>query len=108
MNRNTSFIVRMTKDEMQNLDKRVRKTGMSREGYVRTLCKNKVPVEVPPADYFALIREVRALGNNMRQLAHKANATGMLDAPEYRRHADEITALADKLTAVCVPKDVSG
>jgi hypothetical protein len=108
MNRNLEIKVRFTRDELTALDKRVRKTGMSREGYVRTLCKNKLPVEVPPADYFSLVREVRTLGNNMRQIAHKANATGMLDAPDYRRHADEITALADKLTAVCVPKEVSG
>jgi hypothetical protein len=42
----------------------------------------------------------------MRQIAHKANVIGMLDAPGYRRHADEIMVLADKLTAVCVPKEV--
>ena len=53
----------MTKDELQALDKKVKRTGMSREGYVRTLCNNKTPVELPPADYHALVREVRMLGN---------------------------------------------
>lgn len=104
MNRKQSFIVRMTKEELASLDKKVKKTGMSREGYVRTLCNNKTPVEIPPADYYALVREVRALGNNLHQIAHKANALGLLDVPEFRRHAEHITAVADKLTAVCLPR----
>ena len=104
MNRKQAFIVRMTKEELASLDKKVKKTGMSREGYVRTLCNNKSPVEIPPADYYALVREVRALGNNLHQIAHKANALGLLDVLEFRRHAEHITAVADKLTAVCLPR----
>ncbi len=104
MHRNQAFIIRMTKDELQTLDKKVKKTGLSREGYVRTLCNNKTPVELPPADYHALIREVRVLGNNLHQIAYKANSMGLLDAPEYKRHADHITAVADKLTTVCLPR----
>lgn len=104
MNRKQSFIVRMTKDELHALDKKVKKTGMSREGYVRTLCTGKTPVEIPPADYYTLLREVRALGNNLHQIAYKANALGLLDVPEFRRHAEHITAVADKMTAVCLPR----
>ncbi|MGL4668668.1 MAG: plasmid mobilization protein [Saezia sp.] len=48
MHRKQSFIVRMTKEELASLDKKVKKTGMSREGYIRTLCNNKTPVEIPP------------------------------------------------------------
>jgi hypothetical protein len=106
MNHRTSEIkVRFTRDELSALDKKVKRTSMSREGYVRTLCNNKTPVEIPPADYYALIREVRMLGNNLHQIAAKANALGFLDAPEYRRHADAITAVADKLTTVCLPRE---
>ncbi|OGO91737.1 MAG: hypothetical protein A2Y17_13325 [Clostridiales bacterium GWF2_38_85] len=105
MNRTQSFIVRMTKDELQTLDKKVKRTGMSREHYVRTLCNNKTPVELPPADYYALVREVRALGNNIHQISAKANAQGLLDAPMFKRHADTITAVADKLTMVCLPRN---
>jgi len=105
MHRTQSFIVRMTPDELKALDKKVKRTKMSREAYVRTLCNNKTPVEIPPADYHALIREVRALGNNLHQIAYKANSMGLLDAPEYRRNADMITAVADKLTLVCLPRE---
>jgi hypothetical protein len=102
--RNLEIKVRFTRDELSTLDKKVKKTGMSREGYVRTICNNKTPVEIPPADYYTLLREVRALGNNLHQSSYKANALGFLDAPEFRRHADRITEVADKLTAVCLPR----
>ena len=105
MNRNKSFIVRMTNKEITSLDKKVKRTKMSREQYVRTLCNNKIPVEIPPADYYSLIREVRALGNSMNQIAYKANSMGLLDAPLYRHNADLIIETADKLATVCLPKD---
>jgi len=105
MNRTYEIKVRFNKEELQSLYKKVEKTGMSREQYIRTLCKNKVPVEIPPIDYFSLIREVRELGNNMYQIAYKVNSMGLLDTPFYRQNAETITELADKLTAVCLPID---
>ena len=105
MHRTNQFIVRMTKDELQTLDKKVKRAGMSREGYVRTLCNNKTPVALPPVDYQALVREVRMLGSNLHQIAAKANALGLLDVPMFKRHANTITAVADKLTTVCLQRD---
>jgi len=103
--RNCEIKVRFAKHELSALDKKVKKTGMSREGYVRTILNDKLPVELPPAPYYDLMREVHALGNNMHQLAYRANAIGLLDAPEYRRNADKVSQLADKLALVCLPRD---
>lgn len=94
----------MTKEELNSLDKKVKQTGMQREGYICTLCNNKTPVAIPPTDYFALVREVRAIGNTLYEIYYKASALGVLDEAEYRRHAEHITAVADKLTAVCLPR----
>ena len=102
MKRTLSFVVRMSRNELQELDKKVRKTGMSREGYIRSIAENMRPVEIPPAPYYDLLRELRAVGNNMNQLAYKAHSLGFVDAPMYR-NADVMIALADKMTAVCLP-----
>lgn len=78
----------MTKDELNHLLEQVNKqqptkvaeelnqklyermkTGLSREAYIRTVLAGKVPVEIPPAPYYELMREVHALGNSMNQLA---------------------------------------
>jgi len=64
----------------------------------------KPPVEIPPLLYFDLIREIRAVGNNLNQIAYKANSLGFIDAPSYRKNADAVITLADKLTAVCLPR----
>ena len=95
--------VRLSRWELQELDRKVKKTGMSREGFIRTLLMNKVPVALPPAPYFDLIKEVRILGNHMRQIAYRAHALHSSDAPMHRENADKVTALADRLTAVCLP-----
>jgi len=104
MIRNCEFKIRMTRDELATLDKKVRKTSMSREGYARTVLNGKTPVQLPTADYYALIREVRALGNIMYQIAYKVNTTGLCDALMYKQNAALVTALADKLTTVCLPR----
>ena len=105
--RNCEIKVRLSKCELQALSKKVKKTGMSRETYVRTLLENKIPVEIPPAPYYDLMREVHALGNNMHQLAYRAHALGMIDATAYRRNADKVSRLADRLALVCLPKQES-
>jgi hypothetical protein len=94
MQRKCEIKIRFSENELQSLDKKVAKTGMSREGYARCVLSGKTPVEIPPADYFALLREVRALGNNMNQVAYKANSMGLLDAPMYRR-----------ITTIRLPRD---
>lgn len=105
MKRTCEIKVRFTKNELQELDKKVKKTGLSREGYVRLILQNKIPVALPPADYFDLAREVRALGNNINQIAQRAHSLGFIDAPKYRTDAEKIFALADKMTTVCLPQN---
>ncbi|MCC8123224.1 MAG: plasmid mobilization relaxosome protein MobC [Oscillospiraceae bacterium] len=104
MERNRKFLVRLSDKEMEDLDRCVKKTGMSREGYIRCLLKDKRPVEIPPAPYYDLMREVHALGNNMNQIAHRAHALGMIDAPVYQRNAKKVGELGDRLALVTLPK----
>lgn len=103
--RNCEIKVRLSRSELQALDKKVKKTGMSREGYVRCLLRDKLPVEIPPAPYYDLVREIRALGNNMNQIAYKVHALGYVNHQEYREHANKVIALADTIASVCLPRD---
>jgi len=104
MERNREIKIRLSEKELRELNKKVSKTSMSREGYCRLVINGKTPVEIPPAPYFDLIREVRMLGNSMNQIAYKANALGFIDAPYYRKSADAVITLADKLMTVCLPR----
>jgi hypothetical protein len=107
-NRNVRYQLFLDDDEFRKLAAHAQKCKMSQSSFLRHLINNKTPVELPPADYHALVREVRMLGNNLNQIAAKANAQGLLDVPLFKRHADTITAVADKLTMVCLPRDNLG
>ena len=54
--------VRFTEDDLADLDNQVRRVGASSRGaYIRSLIKGVRPVELPPADYVALIDELAKL-----------------------------------------------
>jgi len=48
------------------------------------------PKEAPPQDYYAMMREVHAIGNKLNQLAHRANCTGEMDATNIEAAITEI------------------
>ena len=87
--RNCRVEIYFSKDELENLTKKVRKTNLSREGYCRRVLNTSEVKEAPPADVPMLIREVRRVGYNIDQLLKLANAKGLLDVPQLRK------ALAD-------------
>ena len=51
-NRNIEIKVRLNRKEMEVLDKRVKKSRLSREGYLRHLINGSIPREAPPPDYY--------------------------------------------------------
>jgi hypothetical protein len=64
-----------------------------------------VPKEKPGADFFALMRELHAIGNRMNQIAAKANALGIIDATLYANNALELRETTQKIyEAVMLPE----
>lgn len=104
MHRNIEIKIRLTAEEVLRLNHNAKSTGRSRESYIRALITGTNPVQLPPMEYYAAIRELRAIGNNLHQIAYKANAIGLIDAPAYRRNAEYIVAAADKLLAATAPR----
>lgn len=88
-NRTHQILFRLNEKEYLKLEKNVKKTGLKREAYIRSVLSNAVPREAPPADYYELICEVRRTGANINQLLKVANSIGILDVPKIR------TALED-------------
>lgn len=52
------------------------------EPYVRKLIMGFEVKARPPNEYAQLIKEVNAIGNNINQIAHIANATGTISQTE--------------------------
>ena len=42
----------------------------------------------PTKDFYDVMRELSAIGNNINQLAAKANTLGFVDAPQLKKEAE--------------------
>jgi len=102
--RNIQVMLHLDSKEYQSLIKKVKKTGLSRETYLRQLITGYAPKELPPPDYHAMMRELNAIGNSINQIAARANATGFFLAEDYARYMDEFRRVAlDIQRAVTLP-----
>lgn len=75
--------VRLAADEMAYLNQLVAASGLSRETYLRMVISGVVPKEAPPPDFWAMMRELHAIGNNLNQIAMNAHVLNAIDAKHY-------------------------
>ena len=74
--------------EAQDLQKKSKKTCLSEAALVRLLVKGYEPRERPDERFYATMRELSAIGNNIHQLSTKANALNFIDAPMLAKEAE--------------------
>lgn len=82
-NRNNEIKVRLYKEEMEKLNKRAKKCGLSREAYVRMLINGCIPREAPNQEFYSMTRELYRIGNSMNQVARKAHIFNSIDVQRY-------------------------
>ena len=68
--------------EHENLCRLCKETTLKRGRLIRLLLEGYVPPQAPPVDYKKLIREVRAVGNNINQILFYVNTNGILNVPD--------------------------
>ena len=73
----------LTEDEYNTLKKKVEKTGLSMQAYLRKMVNEVQPKSLPPMEFFDILTELRRIGINMNQIAIKANKIGFVDTKEY-------------------------
>lgn len=99
----------LNETESQCLHDNAQRTGLSKENYLRSLINGCTPKELPPIDYYDMIRELRAIGGNINQLAAKANTTGYLDGTAFEHEAAHLRKAILKIhEAVTLPEKRSG
>ena len=86
--RNIQKIVRFSRDEAQDLQKKAKKACLSEAGLIRLLLRGYEPREQPDERFYDVMRELSSIGNNINQLADKANALGFVDAPQLKKEAE--------------------
>lgn len=76
LKRQKQLTVRFTDEEYAALKGKADIAGMKMEPFVRQLVEGCTIKPRPPDSYVRLSQQVAAVGNNLNQLAHIANATG--------------------------------
>ena len=103
--RNVAILFRLNRKEAEILDKKVKKSGLSREAYLRHLISGVVPRDAPPPDYYSMMRELHRIGNNLSQIAQKAHTLNVLDVQRYDRDMRMFEDTVKKITeAVILPE----
>ena len=103
--RNVHVQLWLDRKEAEVLQKKVKRSGLSREAYLRHLISGVVPREAPSPDYFSMMRELHGIGNNLNQIAQKAHTLNVMDVQRYddacRKLEEAICAITE---AVILPE----
>ena len=103
--RNVHIQFWLDKKEAEVFNKRVKRSGLSREAYLRHLINGLVPRDAPPPDYFSMMRELHGIGNNLNQIEQKAHTLNVVDAQRYDTAVRQFEAAVKKITeAVVLPQ----
>ena len=95
----------LDKKEAEAFNKKVKRSGLSREVYLRHLINGLVPQDAPPPAYFDFMRELHSIGNNLNQIAQKAHVLGVMDERRYDEALQRFDQLIRDITkAVILPK----
>ena len=94
MYRDKESKIRLTADELARLDRNVKRTTMSREGYIRTLLKGYEPQTKPPERYWVLVRELHEIARSLSLYADRLADT---ELPELYKRLGKVCSLLQSL-----------
>ena len=72
--RQNGVLIYLSDTEKQHLVKQAALAGVNVGAFIRKLIMGKEIRPRPPDEYVRLLREINAIGNNINQIAHIANA----------------------------------
>ena len=100
--RNVHIQFWLDKKEAEAFQKKVKKSGLSRETYLRHLVNGLVPQDAPPLDYYAMMRELHGIGKNLNQIAAKAHTLNALDVQRYDENCRKLDEAIKTITAAVI------
>lgn len=78
--RNVHVQLWLNPKEAEALARNAEKCCLTQSTYLRHLITGFVPNEHPPLDYYAMMRRLYGLTNNLNQIAEKAHVLNVIDA----------------------------
>lgn len=106
-NRNIRIQCWLNRKEAETFNKLVKRSGLSKEVYLRHLINGVVPNDAPPPDYFSMIKELNGIGNRLNQIAIKAHTLNVIDFGRYDEAYHMLLKAIDKISnAVILPRSL--
>ena len=95
----------LSETEAARLQRLVKRSGLSREAYLRHLIGGVVPQEIPPPDYFSFMERLYQVGNLLEQISRQAQVQGAVDTAPYEEAVGQFHQLVEDITeAVILPR----
>lgn len=85
------------REEVEELEQKAKQACLSEAALVRFLLRGYEPKEKPGDEFYDAMRELSSIGNNINQLAAKANSLGFVDAPMLNKEAKRWHEFQDKI-----------
>lgn len=99
--RNNEIHLHLSDEEDLYLRRQAKKAGLTRQAYLLALLKNIPIKEQPSADFHAILKSLDKIGDNINQIAAKANTLGFVDKVQYRKEIDKLErVIAELMRAV--------
>ena len=99
--RNVEFHFMLTDAEASLLQTKAKKCGLSQQAFMRSLLYNTPIKEQPSIDFHTTIKSLEKIGDNINQIAAKANTLGFVDQVQYRKEIDKLErVIAELMRAV--------
>lgn len=97
--------IRLTDEELADLNAKAGQTVFSREEFCRRAIAGKEVKQAPSPDIPILIRDIRRAGSNVNQLLRLAESTHLIDAPQMRKALVQTYLAADAILNAYVMDD---
>ena len=87
MSRTKRIALRLSPEELANLEQAAALSGMNRSNYLRMLIRGYLPRQTPPEPFQEAMRQLREISGSMAQIAYTAQAQGGRRRTELFRHS---------------------
>lgn len=91
--RNHRIWCRLNDEEYSRYQTQVLKSGLCQEAYFRKLITGCQLKEAPPLEYHKLLKQLMGIGNNLNQIATKANSLQLVNQVLYIKTYKELQSL---------------
>lgn len=89
--------IRISPKENEDLNKKIQKAKITKSEFVRRAIANIEIKEKPGIEFYEDMKQLIRIGNNVNQLAKKANTLNFIDVDEYKNQAIEWRKFMDMI-----------